>query len=149
MTNLINPKPRFGYNPTADTMYDYIDGKDVPISPSYVASDATWNLVKAKALILAGQPVESARSGPGSGKTPAQVQMEAARAKKPAPAAAASSSSAAVNFSPIQAAALGISVNESASQLTPAQLANIKEKITPARAIALKLSPAQRSALGV
>lgn len=137
MTNLINPKPRFGYNPTANTMYDYIDGKDVPIIPSYVASDATWNLVKAKELILAGQPVESARSGPGAAPRTA--------APKPAPVAASSSTA----FTPIQAAALGISVHELADELTPAQLASIKAKVTPARAIALGLSAAQRSALGI
>lgn len=156
MTNLINPKPRFGYNPTAKTMYDYVDSRDVPVDAHYQAADGVWDLTKVRDLILAGEPIEAGRISlvkrpPKPAAAAAAKPAVLADKGPPAPAGLhlMTPPQRTKAFTPVQAAALGVSVNELASGLTAAQLANIREKITPARAITLGLTAEQKGLLGL
>jgi hypothetical protein len=58
---LINPKPRFAFDPDAQTVYDYVTGRDVPLQANYQATDGQWNLFRVKELILGGHTIEEAR----------------------------------------------------------------------------------------
>lgn len=145
MTNLVNPKPRFGYNPDLKTVYDYVDGKDVPITPNYTASDGVWDLTQVRDLILSGSTIESARKSIATPKP----NTPPARAQLPAGNVAADPLMKNLAFTPIQAAALGLTPAEMKGGLSAAQAAAIKAKMTPARAIALKLTPNQKQFLGV
>jgi hypothetical protein len=61
MSNLINPMPRFGLNSEANTMFDYISSRDVPITALYQGKDGQWNLETVRQLILAGKTIETAK----------------------------------------------------------------------------------------
>jgi hypothetical protein len=61
MSNILNPKPRFGYNPTTDMIYDYVAQKDVTAAASYTGIDGNWNLLEVKRAILANETIETAR----------------------------------------------------------------------------------------
>jgi hypothetical protein len=158
MSNLINPKPRFGYNPDLKSVYDYVLQRDVPVVTDYVASDGVWDLTKVRDAIIAGQQIESARKSVTSGPLKVSGAQPAPAAKAPAPAAKSGAITAstttpaamkALAFTPTQAAALGISQAELTGGMSAAQVSAIKAKLTPARAIALKLTAAQKSFLGV
>jgi hypothetical protein len=168
--NLINPKPRFGYNPDAEQIYDYVAQKDVAVSASYPAPDATWNLAEVKRLILAGLPIEAARIGPGVAPAakpkptpPAPIAnlRFPASAKKPTPPSVPAAGAAVAHahgtgmsveqlkglkLSALQAAALGLTTTQlTATGVTAAQVANWG--MNAARADALKLTPEQRAVL--
>jgi hypothetical protein len=139
MTNLINPKPRFGWNPDTKLMYDYVAGKDVALTENYSAVDGVWDLLKVRDLIMSGATVESARVGPAvapraptpgiSGATPPAVAIKL------------------LGFTPIQAAAMALTPEQLANGLSQADVAKIG--MTKGRAIALKLTPAQMEFLKV
>lgn len=133
MSNLLHPKHRFGYNPTTGLIYDYVDGKDVPVSASYTASDGVWNLELVRDLILKGSTVETARIGDAP--------------PKPAPAPKPGIVTKGLAFSPVQAAALGLTQAQLAAGLSTQDIANLK--LTPARAIALNLNVEQKAYLGL
>jgi hypothetical protein len=142
MSNLINPKPRFGWNPDSKLMYDYVAGKDVALTETYSAVDGVWDLLKVRDLILSGATVESARTGDAP-LTPAPPARSPLPNGSQHPAVAIK----ALNFSPIQAAALGLTHDQLTNGLSAADVAAIK--MTPARAIALKLTAEQKAFLGV
>jgi hypothetical protein len=140
MTNLINPKPRFGFNPDIKTIYDYVLQRDVPVASEYTSTDGVWNLMKVRDLILEGQPIEAARISIAAPKA----------AAKPTGSPALPTGHPAVAmhelaFTPIQVAALGLTPAQVSNGLSDADVKNIG--MTPARAIALKLSPAQSAFL--
>ena len=74
MSNLMNPKPRFAFDPTANRIFDYATSRDVELTEAYVAKDGIWNLLEVKALILAGEPIEAARVAGPSAAAPAPVR---------------------------------------------------------------------------
>jgi hypothetical protein len=133
MTNLLNPKPRFGLNPTTGTVYDYIGQRDItPTAAPYVAIDGTWDLNKVKAAILAGENIEQAHL---TVKVPVQknASIDAKKPDAPKPAAPAAGKPAApVPGKPIPSAPLKAMPGLSPEQLT-----------------ALKLSAIQAAALGI
>lgn len=168
MSNLINPKPRFGYNPTVGSLYDYVAQRDIhpPLPQRYAARDGVWDLEGVKLAILNGTNLEDAHLSMASLKaepalnkavsppqgsflgTPATGEA-VSNSGGLAPTAVAGLSSAqliALKLSPIQAAAL---------QLTPTQMtstgvtaAQVKGwGINAARADALKLTDEQRAVL--
>src|SRR5712664_2847178 len=62
---LINPKPRFAFDPDTGLVYDYAKQRDVPLTDDYSAADGVWDLLEVKRLILAGLSIEAAlRYGP-------------------------------------------------------------------------------------
>lgn len=169
MSNLINPKPRFGYNPTNGLLYDYVAQKDIaPTDKPYEAPDGTWNLNTVKLAILAGQTIEEGHlsvkkaSPPATGTPPnPKTTVSAATPKiaaKPAPTppttlaptgvttGLSAEQLQALKLSPLQMAALGITPTQlNVTGLTALQVANWA--LSEARADALKLTPAQREAL--
>lgn len=137
MSNIINPKPRFGYNPDTKTIYDYLAGRDVPVTADYVGTDGyMWDLVRVRDLILSNQTVEQARGHVAP--TPKPVLKAG---PVPNPAVTPAKLLAGQGFTPIQKAALGITAALEASGLTAADKA--KMQVSPARAIALKLTALQ------
>ena len=59
MTNILNPKPRFGYNPDTAMIYDYVAQRDIsPTDKPYDAIDGSWNLVAVRDAIMGGLPIE-------------------------------------------------------------------------------------------
>lgn len=175
--NLINPKPRFGYNPDSHMVYDYVNQRDVAVVPSYAATDGTWDLTKVVALILGGQTIESARISNVTAPKPAKPAPHPAPvAAKPA-AAPPSGAQAAATAAAAQAQAnaarsavsskppkhlssaelkqLGLTPLQIASlQITPVMLANGLNwaqiqalRVTASRAAMLKLDASQAAAL--
>jgi hypothetical protein len=174
MSNLINPKPRFGYNPATGQIYDYVAQKDLtPSSEIYSALDGTWNLVTVRDAILAGQTIEA---GHLSVKSPTPPAAGKAQSPKPAvalpgapvaptttspkhgqpstinsdPHATTGGLSAeqvtALKLSPLQMAALGVTpIQLTATGVTPMQVT--LWHLTPARADALSLTAEQRAVL--
>lgn len=175
--NLLNPKPRFGYNPDSHMVYDYITQRDVAIVPSYASVDGTWNLAKVVELILGGQTIEAAKisnvTAPKPAKpvpAPVPVVAKAPPAPSGAVAAAAVAAAAAAQANAAKAAVsskppkflssaeikqLGLSPVQIASlRITPVMLANGLNwaqiqalRVTPSRATMLKLTTAQAAAL--
>jgi hypothetical protein len=172
--NIINPKPRFGYTPESDMIYDYVLQKDVPATASYTAVDGTWNLLEVKRAILAGETIEFAHltiikkaspiAQPRAGGTTAPAGTTAAPTTvksgiQPTTGASAHPGSGvgtgmsvsqlqALKLSPLQMAAMGITPTQlNVTGVTALQVANWG--LTSARADALKLTPEQRSALSV
>lgn len=165
MSNILNPKPRFGYTPATDLIYDYVAQKDVAPTANYATADGSWNLLEVKRAILANETIEFARL---SVKRPPIAQPRAAT-PTPAPVSAPPSSSAppaanpapghgvlamsaeqlqALKLSPLQAAAMGISTAQmNVTGVTALQVANWG--LNAARADALKLTLEQRAILGV
>lgn len=168
MTNLINPKPRFGYDTAADKIYDYVAQRDVAIVDKYAAKDGVWNLLEVKRLILAGATIEAARRDYSAAETAAKPTLKvvpktaAATTAKTAntpgqgdpavphvPGQAMSAAQVtALKLSAIQAAALGITpAMMSTTGVTAAQVHGWG--LTTARADALKLTAEQRAALSL
>jgi hypothetical protein len=164
---LINPKPRFAYDDTANQVYDYLVQKDVPLEDRYKAPDGVWNLNEVKRLILAGLPCEGAlvskpdpkAKGPppkapvppaGSGLQTASTggkESKKAGGSDLFPKDGLSAEQlGALKLTPLQAAALGLTRSQMDVVGVPAS--TIKGwAITPERAEALKLTEAQRDAL--
>lgn len=161
---LINPKPRFGYDPEQEMIYDYQGQRDLPIAGLHQAHDGVWDLLEVKRLILGGQPVEAARVGesnlanatsppqpppnapvPDAGLAAANILNEGFEPAKPT-AGLSVAELHALKLSALQSAALGI---------TPTQLTQTgvtREQVAAwglnaARADALKLTAEQRAAL--
>lgn len=163
MTNLLNPKPRFGFNPTSNLMYDYVAQRDVPLTETYPAKDGVWDLNEVKRLILAGETVEAARRDYSAGETGAapapkavpQADLKVApsapfpAARLPGTAGIQALSPAqveALKLSAIQAAALGITPTMMLSTgVSEAQVRNWA--LTDKRADALRLTAEQRAVL--
>lgn len=173
MANIMNPKPRFGLNVEANTIFDYVSSRDVPITPKYQAIDGQWDLTQVKALILAGKTIESAKLNntvppapvapkPALKAAPRPGQPIGSHAPAPAPVAAKPSAPAApaaaptksltaahiqdLKLAPLQLAALGITAKQlKVSGLTAQELAAMK--MSPARAKLLNLSAQQEAAL--
>lgn len=152
MTNLINPKPRFGYNPSTETIYDYQAQRDVALTDRYQAPDGTWDLHEAKRRILAGETVEGARV-PGNDPAPVNA-VQGESNLQPNNEGKASNEGAteevgltaeqlqAAKLSDLQAVALGISAEQVATG--GASVAQVAAwKLTPSRIKALKLTPEQ------
>lgn len=169
MSNLINPKPRFGYHPSTDMIYDYQAQRDVPVTDRYQAPDGTWNLHEVKRLILAGETIEAARVP--SASPPSNVvrlKQAANEGAKPEVGAQGEGSAAPVGAPPqegasdppgigaeqlqaaklsdLQRAALGITDEQLSSTGVRADHA-AGWKLSPARIKALKLSPEQAKIL--
>lgn len=161
---LINPKPRFGYDPEHNQVYDYVAQRDVPLG-LYEAKDGMWDLHEVKRLILAGQPIEAARSeveAKEEGVANLKVIPPASPAGTPAaPTPGAGSPPVeplhgnvglsvaqllALKLSPLQAAALAISPTQmTATGVTALQVEGWD--MNAERADALKLTPEQRAVL--
>lgn len=160
MSNILNPKPRFGYNESTGLIYDYVAQKDVTPIANYPTIDGSWNLLEVKRAILANETIEYARL---TVKRPAPVA--APRAAAPTPAAKAPQPAAqpapgfgvsalsvdqlqALKLSPLQQAAMGITnAQMNVTGVTALQVANWG--LNGARADALALTPEQRAALPI
>ena len=124
-------------------MYDYVAGKDVALVPNYTGIDGVWDLNQVRDLILAGSTIEAAR------KSIAAPQPKPAPGPAPVGGLTPPAAIKALNFTPVQAAALGLTAAELKNGLSATQVAAIKAKTTPARAVMLKLTAAQKSFLGL
>lgn len=144
MSNLINPKPRFGYHPSTDMIYDYQAQRDVPVTDRYQAPDGTWNLHEVKRLILAASTIEAARvpsASPPSNEG-AKEEIGAEGTGQAAPWAICAMDLQAAKLSDLQRAALGITEAQVAlTGVSSGQVAGWK--LNPVRIKALKLSPEQ------
>jgi hypothetical protein len=153
MSNLINPKPRFGFNPDTKTMYDYVTQRDVAIVSSYAAPDGNWNLALVRDLILGGQTIEGARLSIIKPQPAPVAKAAPAAAAAPAPAKVVSQlraplSSAdlkALALSPVQIASLRITPAQMAAGLAPAEIKALK--VSASRAKMLGLNAVQSAAL--
>lgn len=168
MSNIINPKPRFGFNPTTGLLYDYVAQRDVdPTTPPYVAADGVWDLHAVKLAILAGQSIESghlalqppAPAAAGTAPTPPTLIDGTQPAPSSSPKAAKDSTAraarsdglsaealTALKLSPLQLAALGIRHEQlSTGGISDAQIKGWG--VTAERAEALRLTPEQRAVL--
>jgi hypothetical protein len=169
MTNLINPKPRFGLDDTKNTIFDYLSNRDVAIVPNHQSVDGQWDLVQVRALILAGKTIESAQLNRTVPPRPAPQQPKAPTAPSASPTAPAAAAAQAVpspmaqvgpaptksltalqiqalKLEPLQLAALGITPQQlKVSGLTPEQLVALR--VTPQRAAIMRLDGAQQTAL--
>jgi hypothetical protein len=146
MSNLINPKPRFGFNPDTKTMYDYVTQRDVAIVSSYAAPDGNWNLALVRDLILGGQTIEGARLSIIKPQ-PAPV-AKVAGATPAAKAAAASPAATANAATSSQVATAQAHANLAAHKPAPAALSNTALKalaLTPVQMASLRITPAQVS----
>ncbi len=169
---LINPKPRFAYDPDTDLVYDYYKQRDVPLAAAYSAPDGLWDLYEVKRLILSGSPIEGARVGPPPmptaaplAPTPQPGLIAAPSIRNIGNAAVAAGAPfvitgsgtrpitglsaeqlTAMKLLPLQMAAMGITpVQMSVTGVTATQVESWG--LTPARADALRLTPEQRSVL--
>lgn len=138
---LINPKPRFGYDPETDAVYDYVKQKDVALTTDYAAGDGVWDLIEVKRLILAGLTVEGARRD----LTAAELSPPSS-APEPAITGLTGVQLTALKLSAVQAAALGLTpIQISVTGVTATQVR--AWALTAARAEALKLTSEQRAVL--
>lgn len=166
---LINPKPRFGFDPEANSIYDYVLQRDLSIlADVYEAPDGPWNLVEVKRLILEGLPVEGARiprPQPLSGVTELvsgtqspppnashtqlsnlQVNTQGQNTQHQAVTGFSVAQLLGLKLTALQAAALGITPTQmNATGVTGSQVQDWA--LTPERAEALKLTPEQRQVL--
>jgi hypothetical protein len=173
--NIMNPKPRFGYTPETDQIYDYVLQRDVPITPNYAGADGTWNLLEVKRAILANETIEFARltvikkpvaapRAPVAPLAPVPGQAAPTTVKSgPQPTTGASAHPTigatpagamsvaelqALKLSPLQAAAMGITPSQmNVTGVTALQVANWG--LTAQRADALKFTKEQRLALAI
>lgn len=173
MSNYLNPKPRFGYDPHREVVYDYLAQRDVsPSDEPYESLDGVWDLNEVKAAILTGHTIEgalidrvrpkpAARPQPplpnaGTVKAPAKAPPKTDAKTPPAdgddapPPGPAQGLSVAqllsLRLSAIQCAALGITPTQlNATGVTAQQVEGWG--LTPERAEALKLTPPQRAIL--
>jgi hypothetical protein len=153
MSNLINPKPRFGFNPDTKTIYDYVTQRDVAVVASYAAPDGNWNLALVRDLILGGQTIEGARLSIIKPQPAPVAKAAPAAAAAPAPAKVVSQlraplSSAdlkALALSPVQIASLRITPAQMAAGLAPAEIKALK--VSASRAKMLGLNAVQSAAL--
>jgi hypothetical protein len=162
MSNMINSKSRFGYNPDSDLVYDYITQKDVKPVASYVSKDGTWNLLEVKRLIMGGFYIDSARIGavvkpaaaapvagakqavPVPGATPNSLPTTVSQVRVPAsPAPTTVKPAPGPSAKPPLSPAPGLAP----SGLSVAQLQALK--LTAVQAAALSLTPTQMTATGV
>ncbi len=146
---LINPKPRFGYDPVTGMIYDYVAQKDVPVTATpYSASDGTWDLQKVKNAILFGGTLEVGHVTLVTPKTPG-LSADA----QPAPKVAAPSpiTHGASAIKPPQAAGFGAITRTAPLSPTLAAAAPIgsADALSPAQLATLSLSPLQGAALGL
>jgi hypothetical protein len=163
MTNLIHPKPRFGYNPTTGLVYDYLAGRDAaPSEEPYESVDGVWDLNEVKAAIETGHPIEGAliervRPKPAA-KAPGAPVPNKGTVKAPSKTADDGKLPDPVKsgLSVAQLIGLGLSAVQCAAlQITPQQLTATGVsaeqvagwELTPERADALKLTPQQRAVL--
>lgn len=129
---LINPKPRFAYDNETCMIYDYVDGRDVPITGQpYQALDGQWDLVRLRDLICTGQQIDSARLN--ANKRPP--------AAKPAPAPAAPA--------PAAGKAGDTALSEPEEDSVPNVTAAGTQALTAPELQALRLTDLQRAALGI
>lgn len=160
MSNILNPKPRFGFNPTTGQIYDYLAQKDItPTQAAYSAADGTWNLIGVRDAILAGTNIEvhhlsviaPKKPAPRPAVAPARPTTAAVAASQAVPARGpgegmSTGQLTALKLQPLQAAALGIThVQMTSTGVTAAQVKNWG--LTAARADALKLTAEQRAVL--
>lgn len=153
MTNILNPKPRFGYNPDTDLIYDYALQRDVPpLDKPYDAVDGTWNLAFVKKAILSGESIETAhlsvrRAGPPvQGRAGAQPPRPGQPARSALPGGLTAEQLQGLKFSAVQLAALNISPAQvNTTGVTAAQVQNWG--LNALRADSLKLTPEQRAVL--
>jgi hypothetical protein len=151
MSNLINPKPRFGYNPTTGQLYDYVAQKDVtPTAQAYDAPDGSWNLVAVKDAILAGQTIETGHlsvkkpTPPATGTTPNPAKAPAA-----GPAVAPTTTSVKPN-QPTTAEEHPVRLPGSHITITGLSVEQLQAlKLSPLQVAALGITPVQLSATGV
>lgn len=59
--SLINAKPRFAFDPTDNTIFDYATSKSVPATGTFQSSDGKWDAALLAEFIVTGQSVEGAR----------------------------------------------------------------------------------------
>jgi len=178
MSNILNPKPRFGYNPDTGLIYDYVAQKDVPATPNYAAIDGTWNLQEVQRAIMANETIEFARltvikpapkpqQKPGVPVTPlapGQVAAPTTVRSGPQPTTGASAHPTiaattpagamsvgelqALKLTPLQAAAMGITPSQ--MNVTGVTALQVANwQLTPARADALRLTKEQRLGLKI
>lgn len=160
MSNIMNPKPRFGYTPGADLIYDYLTQRDVAPGPKpYEAIDGTWDLNEVKRTILASENIESAhltvRKPTAAQPTPAAAPVAAKTFPVGAPlqpkaevslAALSPQQLQALKLSALQMAAMGITPTQlEVTGITAQQVKNWA--LTEARCHALALTPEQRAVL--
>jgi hypothetical protein len=138
MSNILNPKPRFGYNPDSGLIYDYVAQKDVPATPNYAGVDGAWNLLEVKRAIMANETIEFARL----------TVIKPAPKPQPKPAVPVAP------LAPVPGQAAPTTV-KSGLQPTTGASAHPTMGATPAGAMsvaelqALKLSPLQAAAMGI
>jgi hypothetical protein len=156
---LINPKPRFAFDPDTDQVYDYLKQRDVPLTEDYSALDGVWDLLEVKRLILAGLPVEGARrygpppAEPLPGMPAGDPAVPGPQPTTNAPATGGAGTTGlsveqltALKLSALQAAALGLTPTQlTATGVTALQVDGWG--MDAARAEALKLTAEQRAVL--
>lgn len=165
MSNLINPKPRFGYHPDTDLIYDYAAQRDVAATMrDYDTLDGVWDLSAVKEAILTGTNLEEAHLSlkvrpkavappplPNAGTVAAPTGATPPGTPNTGALAAHSGGLSvaqliALGLSALQCAALQITPEQlTATGVTAEQVANWA--LTPERAEALALTPAQRAVL--
>lgn len=157
MSNIMNPKPRFGYTPGVDLIYDYVTKRDVaPSDKPYETSDGSWDLNEVKRAILAGETIEPAHL---TVRKPVAPAPRAAAPAAPAPAPAADAPKPEITLAalaPQQLQALKLSALQMAAMgITPTQLETTGVTaqqvkgwgLSEGRAVALQLTAEQRAVL--
>lgn len=136
MTNLINPKPRFGFNPATDMVYDYVAQRDVALVDKYAGKDGVWDLLEVKRLILAGETIEGARRN----YTPAETAAKPSPKPVPNPG---------LTPAPLTAQAITKPRGATPDPADPAVHHIPGQAMTPAQLIALRLTAMQAAAMGI
>lgn len=137
---LINPKPRFAYDNETCMIYDYVDGRDVPITGQpYQALDGQWDLVRLRDLICTGQQIDSARLNANKRPPAAKPKPVAKPAPAPAPAAPAQPAGKAGDTA----------LSEPEEDSVPNVTAAGTQALTAPELQALRLTDLQRAALGI
>jgi hypothetical protein len=168
MSNILNPKPRFGYNPDTGLIYDYVAQKDVQAVPNYAGIDGTWNLQEVQRAIMANETIEGARltvikpaakpaPKPGVPVTPLAPGQVAAAPIPLAPGQVAAPAPAGVPRVPGQAQpttvrpgqqpTTGAATHPTAGAMSVAELQALK--LSPLQAAAMGISPSQMNVTGV
>lgn len=144
MSNLLNPKPRFGLDLEHNTMFDYLTSRDIPVTEAaYVAPDGTWNLALVKSLILSGKTIEAAISKPTAIKPPAPIDQVLPGEGTPKKAADAPTSSMS------STAARPLSQAPGAPTGTFSAPSGARHAITASELQALSFEPLQLAAMGI
>ena len=153
---LINPKPRFAFDPATGLVYDYVTGRDVPLTETYQAHDGVWDLKAVADAIMKGVPIDmyvhrsdapAAQAQDGAqtaGEQPVSGQL-LEDAAGPLGGLTAPQLRA-LALSPLQAGMLGLTAGMLAeSGISATHLHSLN--VTAERAAELQLSPEQAAAL--